>query len=228
MAPVQRRRRRNRRKSEKSTTETLQDIRNDLGTFSFIMFLMFGLVSWFWFHPLFLTMAVLGFVIWVIRVIIWFHNRNNLSQYQPDSDFASQNIQSADLMQIIKNDTRIMKESLRFVNHSNNIETVISRYNDLSNALLRLSEYENHPNFKFDVESPSQTLSRLENDKTEIMNWAIERAYDDMKKKTAKLKPENYKKRQLKFFDLLIANASNFIDETNDFVQKLIKDNIDE
>lgn len=136
---------------------------------------------------------------------------------------------SGPLSVAVNNDIRIMTESLELVNHSSNLQTVISRYNVLVDALGRLCEYENNPAVSFPHELPSAALERIKSEKPQIMNRAVQRAYDDVLHKCATLKTEKGRKnRQMKFFDELNALMENFPPETQDFVVDFVNQNIND
>ena len=133
------------------------------------------------------------------------------------------------LSDVVSNELRIVDESLHLVNTSGNLETVLNRYDDLVAALHRLSAYEGDPSVSFPHELPSAVLVRLEGEKPEIINRAIQRAYDSMLKKCAALKTEKGRKnRQLAFFDEINGLMPRFPAPSRDFAVTFINENIND
>jgi hypothetical protein len=90
------------------------------------------------------------------------------------------------LSQTIENDMRILEDSLKIINTSKNVETVINRFDDLVSALERLTQYENSPYVKFPNELPSQALIRMHDEKQDIINRATMRTRYAPTQKTKK------------------------------------------
>ena len=122
----------------------------------------------------------------------------------------------------VQNDIRIMNDCIAILATSKHIETVVSRYRVLLDALMRLTQHEDDPTVSFPGELPSIVLARIQGEKAQIMTAAIQRAYDDMLKKCATLKTEKGRnKHHLKFFDTLMAYSEYFPSETSDFINSL-------
>lgn len=127
------------------------------------------------------------------------------------------------LRKTVNNDIRIMNDCLKIINTSVNITTVVKRYEDLIVSLTRLASYEDNPNVSFEKELPSHALMRMDSEKSQIMNRAIKRSYDDVLLKCSALKDETSRiKRKQKFFDDLKSLMIFFPLETRDFANKLI------
>lgn len=136
---------------------------------------------------------------------------------------------SAPLSTAVNNDLRIVSDCVNLLNTSTNLQTVISRYDVLVDALTRLSGYEGNPAVSFPRELPSETLVRISGEQSEIFNRAIRRAYDDVLHKCAALKTEKGRKnRQTKFFDELNALMPSFPPATQDFVVQFVNEHINE
>lgn len=130
---------------------------------------------------------------------------------------------------VVNNDIQIMEDCVKILNTSSNLQTVVHRYDDLIAVLKRLCEYEGNPAVSFPRELPSDALARITSEKAQIMNCAIQRAYDDVLHKCAALKTEKGRKnRQIKFFDEINALMDYFPDETRDFAIDFINQNIDD
>ena len=122
-----------------------------------------------------------------------------------------------------------MQDCVSILNTSENLETVVRRYDDLLTVLGRLCEYEKNPSVSFPHELPSAALRRIESEKGQIMNRAIQRAYAGMLRKCESLKTEKGRKnRQMKFFDELNALMPDFPEETRDFAVDFINRHINE
>lgn len=136
---------------------------------------------------------------------------------------------SALLQRTVDNDIRIMGDCVKILNTSSNLQTVVHRYDNLLAVLRRLCEYEGNPAVSFPRELPSDVLARITSEKAQIMNRAIQRAYDDVLHKCAALKTEKGRKnRQMKFFDEINSLMGGFPDETRDFAVDFINQNIDD
>lgn len=136
---------------------------------------------------------------------------------------------SSQLSASVNNDIRIMQDCVSILNTSENLQTVVRRYDDLLVVLGRLCEYEKNPAVSFPRELPSDVLRRMESEKSQIMNSAIQRAYNGMLRKCAALKTEKGRKnRQLKFFDELNDLMPDFPEETRSFVVDFINQNIND
>lgn len=130
------------------------------------------------------------------------------------------------LTQQVNNNLRIMNDCLNVVNTSTNVETVISRYDDLIDVLERLSKYENNAAVTFPREVPSEVMVRLKGEKSVIINNAISRAFDDTLTKSETLKTEKGRRnRLLKFFVQLDCITPLVPEESQLFIVKLIEDN---
>lgn len=144
-----------------------------------------------------------------------------IAMFSPTTKVASNSACTPEKQQV-ENDIRIMTESQDLVHNSNNIETVVFRFETLLETLKRLAEYENDPTLQFTKERPSQVLEELKVEKIEIMNDAVERAYRKVIEDSKSLKTESGKVNRIKkFFSKLDELSPKFPNETNAFIQNL-------
>jgi len=170
---------------------------------------------------------ILLIVVIIFVIILCGASGNTANTNSNTSENTKINSSNKLLSDSINNDIRIMNDCLNLLNHSTNINTVISRYNDLLIVLSKLSEYENNVNVSFQSELPSEALARMHSEKAQIMNRAVQRAYDDMLHKSLSLKTDKGRKnRQIKFFNDLNDLMENFPVETQMFINDLSDKNI--
>lgn len=185
-----------------------------------LFFIVIGVISMIpsW---IFVAAAVVGVGAIILKVLGSITEEANNKKASPSNP--------SPLSTVVNNDIRIMQDCVSILNTSENLKTVVQRYDDLIVVLGRLSEYENNPAISFPHELPSATLKRMESEKPQIMNRAIQRAYDGMLRKCAALKTEQGRKdRQLKFFDELSGFMSDFPEETQEFVIDFINQKIND
>ncbi len=167
--------------------------------------------------PIALVLLVIVLVVGVIIYQSAMSLASDLSQEQIDE---------------IRNQIKILGDSVQIVNTSCDLKSVISSYDAACAALQFLSDFT-----LADIESagcklnqpPDAALSSMCEKKVPALNQAIQRAYDGMLRKCASLKTEKGRKnRQMKFFDELNALMPNFPEETRDFTVDFINKNIDD
>lgn len=122
----------------------------------------------------------------------------------------------------VDNDIRIMQDCLSIINNSKNIETVVSRFNDLLDILEKMASYENRSNVKHFKELPSQALIRMEKEKPDIMNRAIVRSYEHELHNASKLKTEKGQTNRLERYFALVESLSEELPaESLEFIENL-------
>ncbi len=166
----------------------------------------------------------------IIVLIVILAALGNKKSSKPKQKAESVNAERAKLLSdIVNNDIRIVDDCVNILNNSSNLKTVISRYNVLLEALQRLSSYEGNPAVSFPRGLPSEELAKISGQKAEIMNRAIQRAYDDTLHKCAALKTEKGRKnRQMKFFDELNELMPSLPPDTQEFAIRFINENIND
>ena len=180
------------------------------------------------------TLAAVGVVLWFWRWSKLHKSEEHHVSINPSPPVSSESPRdepscSSPLALTVNRKIEIMNDCVSHINTSENLQTVLSRYGLLLKTLQELSEYEKNPAVSFPHELPSATLRRIESEKAQIMNRAIQRAYDGMLRKCAALKTENGRKnRQMKFFDELNALMPDFPEETRDFAVDFINRHINE
>lgn len=185
-----------------------------------IAFIIFALVA----YSFLSAMPWLVIIIALLAVCIALGNKESHKPKQK-----SVPVGSSPLALTVNRKIEIMNECVRLINTSANLQTVIARYDLLMETLQQLSEYENNPAVSFPHERPSAALARISGEKPQIMNRAIQRAYDDVLHRCAVLTTEKGRKnRQLKFFDELNVLMDSFPRETQDFVIDFINQNIND
>lgn len=129
----------------------------------------------------------------------------------------------------LQNENRILIDCIKIINTSVDVGTVVGRYNLLIDTLMRLSQYEGHPSVSFEAgELPSKAHARMKEEKSTIMISAIQRAYDDMIKKSSLLKTDTGKSnRRTRFFDKLMEQSVDYPDEFTPEVITFIGDLMD-
>jgi hypothetical protein len=120
------------------------------------------------------------------------------------------------------NDIRIMQDCLSLINTSQNMETVVVRYNDLLNVLTRMSTYENKPNIKHLKERPSEALIRMHDEQADIMNRAVDRSYEHELDSASQLKTEKGRSNRIeRYFAVLEELSSKLPQETLRYIEFL-------
>lgn len=118
-----------------------------------------------------------------------------------------------------------VNETIDLLNTSNNVETVISRYDFLIKVIGELIAHEQNLTYTFHPYTPKDMLEAVAANKSRIMSAAVQRAFDDMLSKASELKTEKgFVGRKNKFFDSHYALTSKLPPETCIFIDDLMDD----
>lgn len=169
-----------------------------LGTIIGIL-ILFSFVSYIWdyLYKIIIAVIVLIAVIFAGYVVSISVKRKKESQVLPITEAPQTSLPPEAKNEMIKRNMSILYESTELMNDSNNLDTVLRRYNIVCNTIDKLIIYtdEDFKSAGFIVKEPlSTTKNIIQSNKCTIINQAIER---NIKSELDSLKTINGKQRKL-------------------------------